>query len=130
MNRILYLFLIILLTECYAQKNAKGKYYAYKIPKFTEDQNKLIKKIYPIIINDLDEPGNYYIAKIEKTNKGVKAIVPNLQILQDGINYETGLAKFTVDFSIYVYLFKDDLINYNRTEAVDSDLEEIENDQK
>lgn len=102
--------------------------YTFRIPEFSEEQSMLIKKVYPIIIQDLDKPGNYYIAKIEKTNKGIKVIVPNLQILQDGINYRTGFAKATLDISTYVYFFKEDLVSYTRTEADFNDLTEIEND--
>jgi hypothetical protein len=129
MINLLYALLLVLLTGCNSKKSQENIMdYTFRIPEFSEEQSMLIKKVYPIIIQDLDKPGNYYIAKIEKTNKGIKVIVPNLQILQDGINYRTGFAKATLDISTYVYFFKEDLVSYTRTEADFNDLTEIEND--
>lgn len=125
-KKIIFIILV-LLNGCYSQKT-KSTYFTFKIPKFSEEQNKIIKKIYPIIIQDLDEPGNYYIAKIKKINGGIRVIVPYLQILQNGIYYEKGIVKATADFPIHVYLFNNDLVTYTRIEADFNDLTEIEND--
>lgn len=127
MNRINCLIIVMFLSGCSIYKKNNFVDYTFKIPKFSEEQNKMIKKIYPIIIQDLTEPGNYYIAKIERINKGIKVIVPNLQILQDGINHKTGLAKAVLDISTYVYFFNSDLLSYTRAEADYNDLTEIEN---
>lgn len=130
MIKLLFPILLIFLFECTNHNKINFAEYTFEIPEFTEEQNNLIKKIYPIIIQDLPNPANYYIAKINCTKNGIRIIVPRLQLLQNGINHKTGLIKATVDFYGYIYLFKDDLKNYTRTEVVDSDLEELENNRE